>query len=278
MQDNAVDAVEDFYPRSPRGERPESPHRRLDPADFYPRSPRGERRSRRPPPPSTPPNFYPRSPRGERPLTGQNRPRRTPFLSTLPARGATGIQVAGVVQHSISIHAPREGSDAGGHLHLQRRGISIHAPREGSDAGPFRLCRPVILISIHAPREGSDGSELLSALGGMISIHAPREGSDRWRSPPRTAPPNFYPRSPRGERQTLADPQHHQHHFYPRSPRGERLQQAQQDTSSALISIHAPREGSDPAFGGQDRPQPAFLSTLPARGATSSRTDSLSSR
>ena len=55
--------------------------------------------------------FYPRSPRGERHLRGPE-----------PADLGT-----------ISIHAPREGSDvlpAGGQ---QKVDISIHAPREGSD-------------------------------------------------------------------------------------------------------------------------------------------------
>ena len=36
--------------------------------------------------------------------------------------------------HPISIHAPREGSDAGVNYDYKRRlEISIHAPREGSD-------------------------------------------------------------------------------------------------------------------------------------------------
>ena len=34
-------------------------------------------------------NFYPRSPRGERPTTATTQQLTVPFLSTLPARGAT---------------------------------------------------------------------------------------------------------------------------------------------------------------------------------------------
>ena len=37
-----------------------------------------------------------------------------------------------------------------------RRMISIHAPREGSDALHNEPLGQIILISIHAPREGSD--------------------------------------------------------------------------------------------------------------------------
>ena len=100
----------------------------------------------------------------------------------------------------ISIHAPREGSDAfplDGRCHLD---ISIHAPREGSDAfkvvGAFRVsgflstlpargATPLrglevilLIISIHAPREGSDLPLDLVFVCLHISIHAPREGSD----------------------------------------------------------------------------------------------------
>ena len=57
-------------------------------------------------------NFYPRSPRGER-RAGRPaaRPSPSPFLSTLPARGATSASSKWPRAHTISIHAPREGSD-----------------------------------------------------------------------------------------------------------------------------------------------------------------------
>ena len=101
-----------------------------------------------------------------------------------------------------------------------------------------------------------------------ISIHAPREGSD-------CASPFAYS----GRR-----------HFYPRSPRGERHDALGRAPLAQDISIHAPREGSDGRGGtswgarryfyprsprGERPPGPsrlppaaAFLSTLPARGAT----------
>ena len=83
------------------------------PANFYPRSPRGERLGRVPLGLAYPfeisihapregsdqflvlltvdkQNFYPRSPRGERPISRPSAKRSNGFLSTLPARGATG--------------------------------------------------------------------------------------------------------------------------------------------------------------------------------------------
>ena len=58
-------AMQDFYPRSPRGERRICTVLGEQHFNFYPRSPRGERLAK-PTGRSSPPNFYPRSPRGER--------------------------------------------------------------------------------------------------------------------------------------------------------------------------------------------------------------------
>ena len=62
------------------------------------------------------------------------------FQSTLPVRGATQRIMGSLEVSSISIHAPREGSDPGTEASVTNSGtISIHAPREGSDS--FRLLR-----------------------------------------------------------------------------------------------------------------------------------------
>ena len=167
---------------------------------FYPRSPRGERR--------VPPflillyyNFYPRSPRGERPGRNRTMLSGTPFLSTLPARGATPAIPSDHRTGIISIHAPREGSDGfltdsftflqiflstlparGATVAIKQKFdnsfISIHAPREGSDTDTYAIIQSHKEISIHAPREGSDGQSGHSGTSWYISIHAPREGSD----------------------------------------------------------------------------------------------------
>src|SRR5699024_12732082 len=57
--------------------------------------------------------------------------------------------------------------------------------------------------------------------------------------------------------------------FYPRSPRGERLIDSDGHYTTRWISIHAPREGSD--LPGLDLPAEGdhkFLSTLPDRKST----------
>ena len=101
-----------------------------------------------------------------------------------------------------------------------------------------------------------------------ISIHAPREGSDFGKCFFGFFFCNFNPRSPRGERPVIAlgavphivfqstlpargatrkppTAASRAVYFNPRSPRGERRAHPQPGLLAPLISIHAPREGSD---------------------------------
>ena len=147
----------------------------------------------------------------------------------------------------ISIHAPREGSDVPAVCVGRGDMISIHAPREGSDREPDDGTA-LGKISIHAPREGSDGNIPKPVGQALISIHAPREGSDDDKNHRAHQSRNFNPRSPRGERLISAGTTVGLIDFNPRSPRGER-----------------------PSLPPGDREAARFQSTLPARGATQAR-------
>ena len=105
----------------------------------------------------------------------------------------------------------------------EKRTISIHAPREGSDVDDYQFVR-LWNISIHAPREGSDHLFLGDVLGGQkISIHAPREGSDTGCGNEYVRRPEFLSTLPaRGATAESRRPLVAGGHFYPRSPRGER--------------------------------------------------------
>ena len=235
---------------------------------------------------------------------------------------------------SISIHAPRTGSDVLIIQHLAHVDISIHAPRTGSDEPACRVRQRscyfnprsphgerrdvheffgVAVISIHAPRTGSDVirksppvsisvfQSTLPARGATegrpafrcrkpISIHAPRTGSDDRLCHSSARSRYFNPRSPHGERRRIG-----YHHF--RSGIFQSTLPARGATISSsssgfpmIISIHAPRTGSDrcahkrhardgdfnPRSPHGERPdiiiapesRPVFQSTLPARGAT----------
>ena len=214
-----------FYPRSPRGERPSTAGLSgWSSTNFYPRSPRGERRSGRQAGKHRPQHFYPRSPRGERP-------------------GADGLAAA---YSRISIHAPREGSDQGRVVVDHVLCISIHAPREGSDKR--WVCPSAPLPRNFYPRsprgERPRGPSLTSPLEVFLSTLPARgatTGKSSWRKPSR----NFYPRSPRGERPQAEPSMFCSANFYPRSPRGERPRRSTSTGPARTISIHAPREGSD---------------------------------
>ena len=125
-------------------------------------------------------HFNPRSPHGERQCWHILSAKYTAFQSTLPARGATYADTDSCkFIKSISIHAPRTGSDIRLQFCPPHIDISIHAPRTGSDGRVIRPAFYASIISIHAPRTGSDGAPYITnGRAFSISIHAPRTGSD----------------------------------------------------------------------------------------------------
>ena len=104
----------------------------------------------------------------------------------------------------------------------------------------------MVEISIHAPREGSDGADLLQK--GFLE--------------------NFYPRSPRGERQYCPVCRPVVEAISIHAPREGSDAVCAFAGPSRTISIHAPREGSDLFEFFLANQCSEFLSTLPARGAT----------
>ena len=145
------------------------------------------------------------------------------FQPTLPARGATRLIVSSRLARRISTHAPRTGSDEGC----------------SSSAGTSRHFNP---RSPHGERRHAarlyDGAvrfqSTLPARGATIYL---QRRSNRLRY--------FNPRSPHGERRATGRTVRYVGNFNPRSPHGERLQDFYFSDSTDIISIHAPRTGSD---------------------------------
>ena len=215
--------------------------------DFNPRSPRGERRvvvSRLSPLLG---NFNPRSPRGERPMVATRPPPTTEFQSTLPARGATQNRCVPYYPDPISIHAPREGSDCGG--------ISAAAlpadfnPRSPRGERRARVGTEIILHSLFQSTLPARGATLqnrdrsyqprfqstLPARGATIPILVYNIDSK-----------NFNPRSPRGERpSSCACPFSSSARFQSTLPARGATGVLLRPQNALMISIHAPREGSD---------------------------------
>ena len=167
------------------------------------------------------------------------------FQSTPPARGATAKLQPSFSIRSISIHAPREGSDITLAPGLRYMAYFNPRPPRGERRVPlvdlvndflFQSTPPargatrqlsrqtnVRIFQSTPPARGATGNSGASLPDGTISIHAPREGSDvrsKWRI---MKPSDFNPRPPRGERPAGHASRHDMVH----------------------ISIHAPREGSD---------------------------------
>ena len=161
-------------------------------------------------------------------------------------------------------------------------------PAWGATPAPMRA-EPSARFQSTLPAWGATSSAAFSSCCASISIHAPRVGSDLAHDNTHPFVLNFNPRSPRGERQGRAAELQRRQHFNPRSPRGERRRTSSlsapvivfQSTLPAwgatsqhasfyetcLISIHAPRVGSDPRAENLV-PRAVFQSTLPAWGAT----------
>ena len=192
------------------------------------------------------------------------------FQSTLPVWGATRPQLP-CLRHRLHFN-PRSPC---GERRLERSkagkkwwGISIHAPRVGSDITGLENKITLDSISIHAPRVGSDAEGLcclanegafqstLPVWGatrgrastvqcGFISIHAPRVGSDGKGTAQSKRILYFNPRSPCGERPKTVTTKKYQTKFQSTLPVWGATQVVVGELGTEVISIHAPRVGSD---------------------------------
>ena len=213
-------------------------------------------------------NFNPRSPHGERqkhpirfvnstdisihaPRTGSDRLRThrgrkaDEFQSTLPARGATCTACRQATAAATSNHAPRTGSDSLPIVIETLKHISIHAPRTGSD-GHRQQAASGVHISIHAPRTGSD----TFALGAKrrwkkFQSTLPARGATAGTIPCSSSKDYFNPRSPHGERHITSASGKSPKIFQSTLPARGATQLLDWNGIKIVISIHAPRTGSD---------------------------------
>ena len=170
--------------------------------------------------------------------------------------------------------------------------ISIHAPRTGSDckSRSKRLSKRTFQSTLPA-RGATDPLTNVAISCGSISIHAPRTGSDRNTSHTISTQEHFNPRSPHGERLKYQRDVNIVIKFQSTLPARGATKARAQRWNRLVISIHAPRTGSDPSSAtaaasacdfnprsphGERRIHTSahlqanskFQSTLPARGAT----------
>ena len=282
---------------------------------FNPRSPHGERRARNQRTP-TGADFNPRSPHGERhsiidyqsagftisihaPRTGSDVVVKVPicraaeFQSTLPARGATSaraqlpLRPAHFNPRSPHGERPAHPLRATGWQHFNPR--SPHGerlliassgwatphfnPRSPHGERPAHPLRATGWQHFNPRSPHGERPRLRRRLAGKqrISIHAPRTGSDKESRLQGGKTSDFNPRSPHGERRQVMGVCRIPKDFNPRSPHGERPASASCPSPALLISIHAPRTGSDRRRRKSQKWTSRFQSTLPARGATAAK-------
>ena len=192
------------------------------------------------------------------------------FLSTLSLRRATTRPLCRRLHSNISIHALLAESDACLPACFVGAPISIHALLAESDQLAARdESIMFVFLSTLSLRRATPSRSAPQMKRRCISIHALLAESD-CQGPRRCgiSLPNFYPRSPCGERRP--DQQHKRHlqdfyprspcgerrsaprrgrscpYFYPRSPCGERLLHRYTAQGRKVISIHALLAESDP--------------------------------
>ena len=234
--------------------------RTADGRNFYPRPPRGGRPERGKLQRNA--NAFLSTPSARRATRVWHIPQDTAqFLSTPSARRATGSHSPGTEQHGISIHALREEGDFSGFGCCDIVSISIHALREEGDSSRTRpAALPTTFLSTPSARRATL-RKAVAVQQYYISIHALREEGDRRCAMDADQDIHFYPRPPRGGRHSrvahfdgspifLSTPSARRatsfvrvvalspQYFYPRPPRGGRQQK--QRENPLLLSHYTP--------------------------------------
>ena len=125
-------------------------------------------------------NFNPRSPHGERHAQHRGGRQARDFNPRSPHGERLRSPPSPSRCRSISIHAPRTGSDTAQSAFWSLSMIfQSTLPARGATI-PYIDKLVNSKISIHAPRTGSDSWTCAGCLKKVISIHAPRTGSDAW--------------------------------------------------------------------------------------------------
>ena len=167
--------------------------------------------------------FNPRSPHGERPRARSLSREYVLFQSTPPAWGAT-MTIAGIASNKLFQSTPPAwGATLTPACLSSPITISIHAPRVGSDKNRNPTNRKKRYFNPRSPHGERRGHLCKNSVLSNISIHAPRMGSDLRPRLLRNMDSHFNPRSPHGERRFVFSRVASMVTFQSTLPHGERL-------------------------------------------------------
>ena len=188
-----------FYPRPPRGGRPDGQGQRPGAVEISIHALREEGDGRACDPVPRERNFYPRPPRGGRLMEDLAAVKGKKFLSTPSARRATTLRMQVVKgQKFLSTPSARRATRCGDSVGLDQVFLSTPSARRATEAG--RMLGASDGISIHALREEGDGDRRRGHQKHQDFYPRPPRGGRPSGSPTTRTPTNFYPRPPRGGR------------------------------------------------------------------------------
>ena len=169
----------------------------------------------------------------------------------------------------ISIHALREEGDI---LVRVNANYSLNfyprPPRGGRPGFSQSTIRRRVFLSTPSARRATTDKEVEDIELTIISIHALREEGDSCAVLPMVVPLYFYPRPPRGGRQTYTEYMNLMNEFLSTPSARRATETAGDKTPAIFISIHALREEGDVAGLHLYKTDDLFLSTPSARRAT----------
>ena len=167
------------------------------------------------------------------------------FQSTLPAKGSDFQIIICLMYSTISIHAPREGSDV---MSLTARASIL----------PFQSTLP----AKGATKRHDDPARA----AGNFNPRSPRRERPAT-GLPQAAPTDFNPRSPRRERRSRQATSPSRPTFQSTLPAKGATSPATVGADERPISIHAPRERERQTESRLNATSAKFQSTLPAKGS-----------
>ena len=256
-----------FYPRPPRGGRPDTNDSRLGPEHFYPRPPRGgrhkhlERRLRASKFLSTPsarratvvpcclrtllPNFYPRPPRGGRPaqLARASAAEAISIHALREEGDRTDTYFAGMPR--ISIHALREEGDfLRGQSSCARANFYPRPPRGGRPNGLVAFANGYIFLSTPSAKRATRCLSCHLFNFTFLSTPSARRATSSAPGSSSSTMISIHALREEGDAGTTISAAKGTY-FYPRPPRGGRPGAATPSRTPCSISIHALREEGD---------------------------------
>ena len=167
---------------------------------------------------------------------------------------------------NLSIHAPHVGRDASGRRHRARQGVSIHAPHVGRDSSRRAGSHVRRRFNPRAPRGARPKRAMYCIRPEWFQSTRPTWGATATWDQAASSTRRFNLRAPRGARRDEGRRHENGRKFQSTRPTWGATMSGASDDRRAVVSIHAPHVGRDPAPARASVPSRRFNPRAP-RGA-----------